>query len=69
MRKFSLGFRAMAGAARTGCGRENAVTCCMNSGVKFSLNRRKINTGFDGNRVAFSVDLLHALLASRAKLK
>src|SRR4029453_3333087 len=31
MRKFSLGFRAMAGAARTGCGRENAVTCCMNS--------------------------------------
>jgi len=49
MRKFSLGFRAMAGAARIVCGRENAVTCCMNSGIKFSLTAGKINTGFDGN--------------------
>src|SRR5207244_9273225 len=40
MRKFFLGFRAMAGAARTVCGRENAGTCCMNSGVKLSLNQR-----------------------------
>ena len=31
---------AVAGAAGTVCGRENAVTCCMNSGAKCSVKQR-----------------------------
>jgi len=68
MRKFSLGFRAMARAAGTVCGHENAVTCCMNLRPKVSLNDGKINAGF-ANWLMVIADLLHALSASRAKLK
>jgi hypothetical protein len=69
MRKFSLGFRAMAGAAGTVCGRENAVTCCMNSAPKVSLNRGKINAGFASNRLVLIVDHMRPFSSSRAKVK
>jgi hypothetical protein len=36
----NLGFGALAGAAGTVCRRENAGTCCMNSGAKSSVKQR-----------------------------